>query len=140
MSNWKAERLPVIACNLVSLSLSFAFFLPENKFTDLGLIVASLFVLIRLLFWLFKDKLRVIDTQGKWVNLIGYIILPFIFLVKISIFDNGFEPMLIICIFILIWTNDTFAYIVGKSIGKNKLFAAISPKKTVEGFVGGLVF
>lgn len=139
-------------CNLISLPKTpaliiaallyvvFAFFLPENKFTDLGLIVASLFVLIRLLFWLFKDKFRVIDTQGKWVNLIGYIILPFIFLVKISIFDNGFEPMLIICIFILIWTNDTFAYIVGKSIGKNKLFAAISPKKTVEGFVGGLVF
>ena len=42
--------------------------------------------------------------------------------------------------FILIWTNDTFAYIVGKSIGKNKLFERISPKKTIEGFLGGLLF
>ena len=42
--------------------------------------------------------------------------------------------------FIIIWTNDTFAYIVGKSIGKNKLFERISPKKTIEGFIGGVVF
>ena len=139
-------------CNLILLSkipalliagllyFIFAFFLPENKLTDFGLIAASLFVSIRLLFWLFKGKNITIDSQGKWVNLIGYIILPFIFITKISTFDGGFEPMLIICIFILIWTNDTFAYIVGKSIGKNKLFESISPKKTIEGFVGGLVF
>ena len=47
---------------------------------------------------------------------------------------------LIIGLFILIWTNDTFAYIVGKSIGRNKLFERISPKKTIEGFVGGILF
>jgi phosphatidate cytidylyltransferase len=43
-------------------------------------------------------------------------------------------------LFILIWTNDTFAYLVGKSIGKHKLFEKISPKKTIEGFFGGLIF
>jgi phosphatidate cytidylyltransferase len=32
------------------------------------------------------------------------------------------------------------AYVVGKSMGKNKLFERISPKKTIEGFLGGLVF
>jgi phosphatidate cytidylyltransferase len=42
--------------------------------------------------------------------------------------------------FILIWANDTFAYIVGKSIGKHKLFERISPKKTIEGFIGGMIF
>jgi phosphatidate cytidylyltransferase len=36
--------------------------------------------------------------------------------------------------------NDTFAYLVGISIGKNKLFEKISPKKTIEGFVGGIFF
>jgi phosphatidate cytidylyltransferase len=41
--------------------------------------------------------------------------------------------------FILIWTNDTFAYIVGKSIGKHKLFERISPKKTIEGALGGIL-
>jgi phosphatidate cytidylyltransferase len=43
-------------------------------------------------------------------------------------------------IFILIWVSDTFAYLVGKSIGRTKLYPSISPKKTVEGSIGGLVF
>jgi len=42
-------------------------------------------------------------------------------------------------LFILIWGSDTFAYLVGKAIGKTPLFTKISPKKTVEGFAGALV-
>ncbi len=42
--------------------------------------------------------------------------------------------------FILVWVNDTFAYLIGKTVGKQKLFPRISPKKTVEGFLGGLFF
>jgi phosphatidate cytidylyltransferase len=38
------------------------------------------------------------------------------------------------------WTNDTFAYLIGKQFGKNKLYEKISPKKTIEGFIGGLLF
>jgi phosphatidate cytidylyltransferase len=59
---------------------------------------------------------------------------------KIPFGIKGFNPKIIISIFILIWTNDTFAYIVGKAIGKHKLLEKISPKKTIEGFIGGLVF
>lgn len=42
-------------------------------------------------------------------------------------------------VLILIWTNDTMAYIVGSFIGKTK-FTDISPKKTIEGTVGGMIF
>jgi phosphatidate cytidylyltransferase len=42
--------------------------------------------------------------------------------------------------FILVWVNDTFAYFVGKNFGKQKLFSSVSPKKTVEGFLGGVLF
>ena len=41
--------------------------------------------------------------------------------------------------FIVIWANDTFAYLTGMAIGKNKMFERVSPKKTWEGFAGGLV-
>ena len=54
--------------------------------------------------------------------------------------DNAFAKYLIMGIFILIWVNDSFAYLVGKSIGRTKLCPSISPKKTVEGSIGGLVF
>jgi phosphatidate cytidylyltransferase len=46
----------------------------------------------------------------------------------------------ILGVFILIWTNDTFAFLIGKGFGKRKLFERISPHKTVAGFIGGMVF
>mgnify|MGYP001078647984 CR=1 FL=1 len=39
-----------------------------------------------------------------------------------------------------IWINDTMAYITGSLIGKHKLIERISPGKTWEGFLGGLIF
>ena len=54
--------------------------------------------------------------------------------------DNDFAKLLIIGIFILIWVNDTFAYLVGSAIGKSKLYPRVSPKKTIEGTIGGFVF
>ncbi len=52
--------------------------------------------------------------------------------------EYNFVPLL--CFFCLAWINDTGAYIVGISIGKTKLFQRVSPKKTVEGFAGGVAF
>lgn len=50
------------------------------------------------------------------------------------------SPMIILAIFILIWINDTGAFLVGCTLGRHKLFERISPKKTWEGFIGGVVF
>ncbi|HAP00533.1 MAG TPA: phosphatidate cytidylyltransferase [Bacteroidetes bacterium] len=41
---------------------------------------------------------------------------------------------------LLIWANDTFAYLIGSLIGKHKMFPSISPKKSWEGFAGGVIF
>ncbi|MBI5009532.1 MAG: phosphatidate cytidylyltransferase [Bacteroidia bacterium] len=46
---------------------------------------------------------------------------------------------MIIGFFLLIWANDTGAYLVGASIGRHKLFERISPKKSWEGFFGGII-
>ncbi len=45
----------------------------------------------------------------------------------------------LICIFLLIWTNDVFAYLTGRLIGRTPLFTRISPKKTIEGTLGGAI-
>ena len=53
-------------------------------------------------------------------------------------FVSGGKYLLII-LFCLIWINDIFAYLTGMAIGKHKLFERISPKKTIEGSLGGLM-
>jgi len=105
----------------------------------LVLLVITLVVSVKCIVFLFDDT-QIISKISKYVYLIGYIMLPFLFIVKISFGIKDYNPKIIIGLFILIWTNDTFAYLVGKSIGKHKLFERISPKKTIEGFLGGVVF
>ncbi|MEX0966218.1 MAG: phosphatidate cytidylyltransferase [Bacteroidia bacterium] len=46
---------------------------------------------------------------------------------------------IVLGIFLLIWSNDTFAYLIGSRIGRKRLFSRISPKKSVEGSIGGFV-
>ncbi|MCX6326152.1 MAG: phosphatidate cytidylyltransferase [Bacteroidia bacterium] len=51
----------------------------------------------------------------------------------------SFSPGIIIGFFILIWANDTGAYLTGVSFGRHRLMERISPKKTWEGFFGGVI-
>jgi len=70
-----------------------------------------------------------------------YILIPFTLLTLIpSIVEDTYNPYIIFGILIIIWSNDTFAYLVGKNFGERKLFEKVSPKKTIEGFIGGLAF
>lgn len=107
---------------------------------DMILLAVTIVVSIKCILFLFYDSVQKISTSSKYLYLLGYITLPFIFITKISFGVNDYNPKIIIGLFILIWTNDTFAYIIGKSMGKHKLFEKISPKKTIEGFFGGIVF
>jgi phosphatidate cytidylyltransferase len=72
----------------------------------------------------------------KYIALIFYLMSGFVFLSLIPNRDDG--AAIVIGLFILIWANDSFAYIIGKNFGKRKLLERISPKKTVNGFIGGL--
>ena len=67
-----------------------------------------------------------------------YISLPFSLLNVIAFNGDSFSPNIVMGLLFLIWSNDTGAYLVGSKIGKTKLLARISPKKTWEGFFGGL--
>lgn len=53
--------------------------------------------------------------------------------------ENTFNHSLLISLFLLIWTNDTFAYLTGKRLGKHKLLPRVSPGKSWEGLAGGLL-
>jgi len=84
--------------------------------------------------------------KGKTKTLaLLYVIIPFTlihFLVRdYQSFTEGYlNTDLILFIFILTCTFDTFAYIFGRKFGKNKIMPSISPKKSWEGFAGGYLF
>ena len=78
--------------------------------------------------------------KSKFGILTRYLIFSMIFLILLPIYKGGYNSSLMICILLMIWTNDSFAFFVGKNMGKRKLFVSVSPKKTQEGFIGGLIF
>lgn len=103
---------------------------------------------------LFREKGAPFINVALTLTGIIYIILPFSLLLAYAaiIYDAeiisslffGTEhseqsKRLILGFFFLIWANDTFAYLIGKSMGKTRLFERISPKKTWEGTVGGAI-
>jgi phosphatidate cytidylyltransferase len=69
-----------------------------------------------------------------------YIALPFSALHYLVFFTGEYVSSLLLGFFVLVWSNDTGAYLVGVTLGKHKLFPGISPKKSWEGFVGGVIF
>jgi len=58
----------------------------------------------------------------------------------ISFVNGEHQAWKIFAIIALTWTNDTMAYVVGSQIGKNKMFPRMSPNKTWEGTIGGIIF
>ena len=75
----------------------------------------------------------------------AYVLVPFLLIQLFDMTDSDypespFDPSIILFMFILTWTFDTFAYLVGIQYGKHKITPSISPKKSWEGFAGGFVF
>ena len=69
---------------------------------------------------------------------IVFLCLPCIMMAQMH--QTAFGPEKVLLVFVLLWTNDTFAYLIGKLLGKHKLIERISPGKTIEGSIGGLLF
>jgi len=69
-----------------------------------------------------------------------YIAIPFSTAIFLLEKPNEIEGIFIYLFFITLWINDSMAYVTGMLFGKHRLFERISPKKSWEGFFGGLVF
>ena len=67
-----------------------------------------------------------------------YVVIGFSHFLILRSQENGF--WLVLYVFIIVWITDTGAYFTGTCLGKHKLAPNISPKKTWEGFLGGLIF
>jgi phosphatidate cytidylyltransferase len=104
------------------------------------LLVITIFVNLLLIKDLFTTKRIPLFESKRYITTTFYLSSGFVFLIQVANFKHQFTPLLLLGTFILMWVNDSAAYLIGKNFGKQKLFPRISPKKTVEGFLGGLLF
>ena len=118
---------------------AFIYLVKDQQLINI-LMLITIVVDIYLLVNLFSKKPIKFNTTQKFIVGLFYIGGGCIFLTMIPYKNDAFAKLLIMGIFILIWVNDSFAYLVGKSIGRTKLFPSVSPKKTIEGTLGGFIF
>ena len=107
------------------------------------LFLELLFVMFPFVYALFS---KIKDAKHVFIYVYGslfFLSLPsaaMLFMYREDLFRTMAGPWLIILDFCLLWANDIFAYLTGRLLGKHKLIPRISPGKTWEGSVGGLVF
>jgi phosphatidate cytidylyltransferase len=124
--------------------LFFALFRDDLSFLgkEILLIFSSFIGFYLLLFAieLFRNKEKSLENLGAVFFSAIYVALP-IGLLTISSVDNvgNYNGWRVLFFFFFMWASDTGAYFSGRAFGKHKLFERLSPKKTIEGFIGGLI-
>jgi phosphatidate cytidylyltransferase len=102
-------------------------------------IIITFFIILSFIIQLFrKDYSKVLNEIS--ITIFGSIYLGYLlsFMLKIEDLPNG--NYYLISLLIITWVHDSGAYLIGTKLGKNKIFPRISPKKTIEGSIGGIIF
>ncbi|RLG11380.1 hypothetical protein DRN73_05530 [Candidatus Pacearchaeota archaeon] len=134
-------------CNIFKFSINFfltrviilifvfylAIFYKINFFT-----IVYIFFFFSFLFYLFNYEKEIFKNEF-FPLFLGFL---YIFIGLFSLFQilSKFNRLYLIYFFTVVFANDTGAYFTGKILGKHPFFKQISPKKTLEGFFGGLFF
>lgn len=103
----------------------------------LFLLFPYLFLLF--IFILFQNVEKPFEKMAYTLLGIFYVTVPFSLFTMIAFHTGEYVPEVVFGILIIIWGNDIGGYIAGVTLGKHKLYARISPKKTWEGTLGGVV-
>ena len=103
------------------------------------LVIVVILVNFALIRFLFQNRTLELRQELKLLLSLLYIIAPCYLLVTTARISSELSELLSLAILVLIWVNDSVAFLIGKTFGKRKLFKSISPKKTLEGSLGGLL-
>lgn len=102
---------------------------------------STLLILFFMLFWT-RHVFYLKKLKPNWINTLCsllYLLIAFFSTAFISIFEASYQAKYLFGLFLFVWVNDTFAYFFGKRFGRTPLAPSISPKKTVEGWIGGII-
>lgn len=138
---------------LVGLIIGALFFLMVSNayifFYYQGLFFAAVVPLLLFVFFieLYRNQNNPFQNIAFTITGILYTVLPFALLVfycspRSTFFGDvavPYNPHILLGYFFMLWTNDTGAYLTGRAFGRHKLWERISPKKTWEGFIGGIM-
>jgi len=141
------EKLGYSPQKFYGLFIGFIIYVLTFLVAQLTIPATSYFIAIFLILFLFIFELykeREFHFRSIAITIFGivYVVIPFStlnFIAFAGINEDTYTYKYILSLFIIIWVNDSGAYMIGSLIGKNKLFERISPKKTWEGTLGGLV-
>ncbi len=111
-----------------------AWVIQGNPLPALPLAILAGILLIGHTIYLFTDQ-----PKNSTLSAATYLAFPLGIGLLIPYSTGEYNPLLLVAVFAGIWANDTFAYLSGRAFGKTKLAPSISPKKTWEGFAGGLL-
>lgn len=103
------------------------------------LIICIAYIIILFIYFIINNNNITFITIAQVFFLEFYVTVFFSSILSVRNLENG-GLYLFFLIFISAWITDIFAYFTGFLIGKHKLCPTISPKKTIEGSVGGIVF
>lgn len=135
---YKALFNKIVPINYISFIFLFIYYMFINFIVDsFSMVFFFLFIITNLTYLVLKHtKITPIDcAKNIFVFFYVGILMSAIYLVR----ELPYGEYIVWLIFISAWGCDTSAYFTGKAIGKHKLIPTLSPNKTIEGFIGGIV-
>ncbi len=120
----------------VGLFVAFYFHSTGQGLPAMRLLPIAGYLVLRCIIQLYRPSQNAVQSLERSFFALGYVALPIALLNSIVSLS---APRLLLALFVFIWVNDTGAFLAGSAFGKHRLFERISPKKSWEGFVGGLV-
>ena len=140
------QKIVGMAAGIVLFALNFAFVSDDIEILGgasqaFACGMAFMLLLIPAMFICELYRKQQNPASGIGTTLMGvcYIALPLSLMCYIPIIGSEvWTPWVMIFYIFIIWANDVFAYLVGMSVGRHRMFERLSPKKSWEGFFGGL--
>lgn len=135
---FEVDRIYPVAVGALGVSMSFL--VARGTLPIVWLSVVFPLVYVIFLYELLRRQPEPFIRISVAVGGIVYAALPMALMNFVAFYGGSYDAWTILCYIFIVWINDTFAYLTGVLLGRHKMFERISPKKSWEGFAGGLFF